>query len=230
MRANSRQGPLEGQRLSERAYQSIKARLLEGEWSAHDSIAVEALRTELGVSKQPVMDALRRLSVEGLVEIIPQVGSRVPAYTQDEASDFFTMFASLEAEATAVATRRYAEDQLAELIRINDELGQVAVIDDPGGRVHGYRTLNRAFHGLLLEMTHSSVILRVSEQMWDMSDLIINTSGRRRPLAHEVGERHADHERIIDALKSRDVRQARKEMRQHILRNIPMLEHARSED
>ena len=52
-------------------YDLLKERLHEGEYQAGERLPVESLKTESGVSKQPVMDAMRRLSSEGLVEIIP---------------------------------------------------------------------------------------------------------------------------------------------------------------
>jgi DNA-binding FadR family transcriptional regulator len=53
--------------------------------------------------------------------------------------------------------------------------------------------------------------------MWDMSDLIINTSGAPQPLAFAVPARYEDHERIIAALQRADPEGARAEMGAHIL-------------
>lgn len=214
----------DGRRLGSYVYDVVKERLLEGHWQAGESIGVEALKTELGVSKQPVMEALRRLAGDELVEIIPQVGCRVPVYGPDEVSDFFTLFASLEAEAAAVAATRRSDSQLARLVSINAQIGSLAAMPDPKERVHLYRTLNREFHTVILEMAHSAVVMRTSSRMWDMSDLLINAVGPTHPLANEVDQRHADHVHLIDALRRKDASAARTHMRAHILRNIAMLE------
>src|SRR6201996_6238917 len=79
-----------GRRLAPVVYDLLKERLLEGEFQAGQRLSVESLKTEFGVSKQPVMDALRRLATAGLIEIIPQVGSRVPVYSGADVTDFFT--------------------------------------------------------------------------------------------------------------------------------------------
>ncbi len=211
-------------RRSSLAYDIIKERLLEGQWAAGEHISIAALKTELGVSKQPIMDAVRRLSAEGLVDVIPQVGCRVPVFTMDETVDFFNIFASLEAEATAVAARRRTGEQVDALLLLNQKIRGLADISDPIGRIHGYLMFNRRFHRVILEMSHSSVVLRLSSRMWDVCDLLINTQGRSRPLADEIIERHGDHERIISALSEVDVGVARAEMHAHITRNIAMLE------
>jgi DNA-binding GntR family transcriptional regulator len=56
---------------------------------------------EFGGSKQPVMEALRRLSGDGLIEILPQVGSRVA--TPRDVSDFDVMFGGFEGTIAGVA-------------------------------------------------------------------------------------------------------------------------------
>src|SRR5580698_6003257 len=77
-----------GRRLAPVVYDLLKERLLAGEFQAGERLSVESLKAEFAVSKQPVMDALRRLSSEGLVEIIPQVGCRVPAHGSADVTDF----------------------------------------------------------------------------------------------------------------------------------------------
>jgi DNA-binding GntR family transcriptional regulator len=215
-----------GRRLASYVYDILKERLLEGYWRAGEHIVVEALKSEFGVSKQPVMEALRSLAGDGLVEIIPQVGCRVPTSAPEETSDFFTLFASIEAESAAIATTRCKDSDIARLVEINRQIGTYSALPDRRDRVRHYRTFNRQFHSAILEMARSSVVMRTGRRMWDMCDLLINTSGDTDPLADEIGERHAEHELIIDALRARDVTEVRDHMRKHILRNIPMLERA----
>jgi DNA-binding GntR family transcriptional regulator len=220
----------DGRRLGAFVYDVVKERLLGGQWRAGESIGVEALKVELGVSKQPVMEALRRLAGDDLVEILPQVGCRVPTYRPAEVSDFFHLFASLESEAAAIAAARGTQAQLARLVGINAQIGGLATLPDRQQRVHLYHTLNREFHTVILEMAHSPVVMRTSSRMWDKSDLLINATASTHPLADEVGERHVEHDAVIDALRARDAESVRMQMRAHILRNIPMLQAAGARD
>jgi DNA-binding GntR family transcriptional regulator len=224
--ANSGRYAANGRRLGAYVYDTVKERLLDGQWRAGEFIRVEALKDELGVSKQPIMEALRRLAGDDLVEIIPQVGCQVPIYPANEMSDFFKLFASLESEAATIATARRSESEIARLTGINAQIGVYSDLPDPRDRVHHYRTLNREFHAVILEMAHSPVVTRTSSRMWDMSDLLINASGRTDPLADDIGARHAEHELIIEALRARDAQGVRDQMRAHILRNIAMLQDA----
>jgi DNA-binding GntR family transcriptional regulator len=62
-----------GAPLNHAVYDLLKERLLEGLYPAGTRLPTDDLRIELGVSKQPVMEALRRLSADGMIEIVPQV-------------------------------------------------------------------------------------------------------------------------------------------------------------
>jgi DNA-binding GntR family transcriptional regulator len=211
-----------GRRLSAIVYDVVRERVLSGLWRAGESIPIDQLKIELGVSKQPVMDALRRLSVDGLVEVIPQVGCRVAEYSSMEAVDFFNVFATTEAEITAIAVSRHTAPQVAQLRELNAAIGE-SLEGDPMNRASGYLALNRQFHGVIQEMSRSPILLRTSSRMWDICDLLIMTSTAGIPLATDVHERHQEHERIIAAIADGDQDAARAEMHGHIVRNIPMI-------
>jgi DNA-binding GntR family transcriptional regulator len=72
-------------------------------------------------------------------------------------------------------------------------------------------------------MAHSRVMAQISRRMWDMSDLLINTTGEPQPLADAVSERHHDHEGIIAALREQDTAAARAEMEAHILGTVDLI-------
>ena len=64
-------------RLHDLAYAYLKNLLLGGGLDPGDQISSEGVSRVLSVSRAPVSDAIRRLTVEGLLEILPQVGCRV---------------------------------------------------------------------------------------------------------------------------------------------------------
>ena len=95
-----------GSRLNDAVYEQLKERLMEGRYTAGERVSAETLRLEFGVSKQPVMEALRRLSSDGLMEIVPQVGSRVSRYDLREVEDFYVMFGGFEGTIAGIAALR----------------------------------------------------------------------------------------------------------------------------
>ncbi len=221
--------PRAGERLSSFAYETIKGRLLDGEWAAGERISLEALKAEFGVSKQPIMDAVRRLASDGLIEILPQVGCRVPTRSLDEVNDFYTMFAGMEGAIASLAADRWTGDQLDALRAVNAGVSALADNDDAPTRSHGYRVMNREFHTRIYDMASSRVIADMSRRMWDLSDLLINTAGAPQPLATAVHERAHDHDEICDALAARDASLAREAMERHIITTVDII-HAELRD
>lgn len=212
-------------RLSWVVHDQIKERLLEGRYSGGERLSVEALRKEWGISKQPVMEALRRLSGDGLVDIIPQVGCQVTTYSPREVEDFFVMFGGFEGTISGIAALRRTDAQLAELDRSSEKIGRLCEAIDPVERSHGYRVLNRRFHTTIHAMAHSRVMAETSARMWDLSDFLINTTGRQQPLSSALEQRHDDHERIRAALHAGDQQAARREMEQHIVEIVGSVIH-----
>jgi DNA-binding GntR family transcriptional regulator len=218
-----RGGRTDGRRLNAVVYDVIRERLLTGQWEGGEMIPIDAIKAELGISKQPVMEALRRLSVDGLVEVVPQVGCRVSAYPLEQAIDFFNVFATTEAEIASIAVLRHTPRELERLREANRRL-ESAIDAEGEPQAQLYLVYNREFHSVVQDMTHSPILLRTSARMWDLCDLLIATAGKGAALASELRERCTEHDRIIDAMATGDREAARAEMHAHIVRNIPMLE------
>lgn len=215
--------PRTGGRLGSLVYDLLKERLLEGGYAAGERISLEALKVEFEVSKQPIMDAVRRLASDGLIEIIPQVGCRVPRYGAAELNDFYIMFGGMEGAIAGIAAQRWTGQQSTELRELNDRITALAANTDAGARSHGYRVMNREFHSRIHQMSASRIIADMSQRMWDLSDLLINTAGIPQPLAGAVPERAHDHDEICQALADRNPAAARDAMERHIVSTVGII-------
>jgi DNA-binding GntR family transcriptional regulator len=210
-------------RLNHAVYDQLKERLLEGRYAAGERLSTEVLRTEFGVSKQPVMEALRRLSGDGMIDVLPQVGSKVATYDLREVEDFYQMFGGFEGSIAGIAATRRTEEQLLELDLISQRIGQLRTDKDAGVRARGYRVLNRRFHEAIHLMAHSRIMAETSRKMWDLSDFLINTTGVPQPLSSALNERHDDHEEIRAALHAGDQAAARAAMERHIIGTVAVI-------
>ncbi|GCB44620.1 GntR family transcriptional regulator [Streptomyces sp. NL15-2K] len=209
--------------MSSQVHAAIKERLLEGAYKPGQRLSAAELGTEFGVSKQPTMEALRLLSADGLVTIVPQVGCEVATYEPQEVEDFFALFASMEGTISGLAASRRTEAGLRQLDAISGRIGDLTAETDPAARSHGYRVLNRDFHAQIHALAHSAVVAEVSHRMWDLSDFLINTSGAVFPLHAALEDRHHDHEVIRQALRDQDTEAARQEMERHVLGTLTIM-------
>ena len=209
-----------GQRLGQVILDELKERLLDGRYAAGSRISIEEVKAEFGVSKQPVMDAMRRLEAIGIVQIVPQSGCRVASYPLREVRDFFTLFGRFEGEIAAAAAERRTEDQLVDLDQAWERIEDVERRTDAAVRSRGYRFTNREFHLVIHRMAHSSVMASLSERMWDLSDFFINTLGGAGALSDALEERNHDHDVIRTAIRSGNAEIARVAMQSHILDTV----------
>jgi DNA-binding GntR family transcriptional regulator len=206
-------------RLGELAQQEIEGRLLDGIYAPGQKLVVEDLSAEFEVSRQPIMEALRVLSTEGLVTIIPQVGCRVASYGAQEVRDFFALFATMEGAVAALAATRRTDADLRALNEISARIGALLDEEDLTERAHSYRIRNREFHAQIHAMADSAIIADLSRRMWNLSDFLINTAELTDSL-HSVARRHLDHQSVQRALEAQDVELARRTMEDHIMANV----------
>ena len=206
--------------LALRVRDDLLERLLSGRYAPGSRISIDELKAEYGTSKQPVMDALRRLETSGLVQIVPQSGCRVVAYSAEEAADFFGLFAKFEGEVAAAAAARRTDAQLGELAAVSAELAGLAEATTEAARAGGYRRLNRRFHLVIHEMAASRVMAGLSERMWDLSDFLIVTSSGTAGVAAGVRHRNEEHDLIRAAIALGDPEIARAAMESHIRGSI----------
>ncbi|HEX7428395.1 MAG TPA: GntR family transcriptional regulator [Mycobacterium sp.] len=209
-----------GQRLGEVLLDELKERLLAGSYPVGSRISIEEVKAEFGVSKQPVMDAMRRLEATGIVEIVPQSGCRVAHYSPPEIRDFFNLFGRFEGEIAAAAATRRSDAQLVELGDAWQRIADLEELDDPEERSRQYRFLNRDYHLVIHRMSHSRVMANLSERMWDLSDFFVTTIGGVQQLSNSIPDRNHDHDVIRTAIRSQNPDVARAAMETHIVGTV----------
>jgi DNA-binding GntR family transcriptional regulator len=204
------------ERLSEQVYQITKQRLLDGEFDLGERLSVNKLVAELGASRQPVMDGLKRLENEGLLEIIPQVGVQVAALEPREIVDFFRLYTVVEGLCVRLAAERADAAGAARLAKINAEIGQL-LSQDSNVQIKSYRQLNRAFHTQIHTLAQSAQLTTMAHSLRDRSDFFINTALATNLFTHRLADAHQEHELICQAIAANDAATAQRLMDKHIM-------------
>ncbi|MEV6107791.1 GntR family transcriptional regulator [Streptomyces sp. NPDC051940] len=164
------------------------------------------LAGRLGVSRQPVREALQRLSTEGWVDLRPAQGAFVHEPTEQEADQLLTVRTLLEAEAVRLAAPRMD----AQAVAVLEELcvaGERAVAEDD---VEAAVELNARLHGEVMALAGNAVL----------AELAARVDRRVRwyytPVARQRG-RHswAEHRELVAALADGDAERAAAVMRAH---------------
>ena len=202
--------------LAERAYDHIKQLLVSGEITSQQWFMVDEIAEGLGTSRQPVMDALRRLSIEGFVEIVPQVGCRPRQPDISEIRDFFRFFAEGEALIAELAATRADPTTVLTLRLISAQIGALARQGNGvDKKADMYRTLNRQLHGEMRKAAQSPALSEIVESLGDRSDFYI-AYFKEKVFSPNLETAHVEHEQIIDAIAEGNAREARNAMKRHI--------------
>jgi DNA-binding GntR family transcriptional regulator len=97
------------------AYQQILRRIRLGDLGPGARIRTEDIAASLGLSRQPVREAIRRLEAEGYVTARPNRGAAVNRYTPVQLLELFEIRAALESLAVSIAAPRLRADDFARL-------------------------------------------------------------------------------------------------------------------
>lgn len=203
--------------LRDQVYEHIKQLLFAGVYGPGSQVLVEKIASELDVSRQPVMDALKRLNFEGFVTIIPQVGCRIRVYKLEEVSDFFHIVADVEAFAVELACKRRTAEDIVRMQVISGQIGGVAKSTRPAKeKAELYRSLNRQLHIEFGKATKSAPVMELVAGFGDRCDFFIASANR--PIYFErLQQAHHEHETVIKAIDEGDVHTATSVMRVHVL-------------
>lgn len=165
--------------LADHVYEQVKTQLFESRYGRDGWLPVEEIAAEMEVSRQPVMDSMKRLALEGFVTIVPQVGCRVRTYTNEEIHDFFMLFAFGEGLVAELAATRATPEDIINLRVISEQIGRLSTQKlSKADQARMYRSLNRMLHKEVRRIARSTSVTEIVESMGDRSDFFIATSGR----------------------------------------------------
>lgn len=198
---------------SNEVYELVVDRLVSAHYSVGDRLLVKELGDETGVSRQPIMSALNRLSAEGFVHIVPQVGCEIINPSAEEIADFFKLFQMLEGLLGELAAQRRTEEDMMELKLAHQRLSMMEQSSEASPQ--RYLKLNQAFHRQLYLMAHSPILARKQKNNFNMIDFFI---GQSIGFGHLMsgGTTVDEHKQIIDAIEAQDGERARRESEHHI--------------
>jgi DNA-binding GntR family transcriptional regulator len=174
---------------------SIRERILAGEFVPGERLAEERLSAELGVSRMPVREALRALAAEGIVTIEPRRGASVTSYTPAQVQELVEVRATLESLNARLAARRKDPAQIGELQRVLavgtkiNEKTDLATIQDNNNR----------FHEALEAIGANSMLSSIVRSLRDRTALIFARQSRSR-----VRENWKEHAQIVRAVIAGD--------------------------
>jgi DNA-binding GntR family transcriptional regulator len=199
---------------SESVVNAVRGLILRGQYTAGSRLGEVELAATLGVSRTPVREALRLLAAEGLVELTPNKGARVMAWSDAELEEVFVLRAQVEGLAARRAAERVTDADL-------DELERLALEHAEATATRGDRDLERVYE--LNGRFHAGVVqaAAVGSSLTAVVGSLVHSVVLHRTLHVfddvEMDRSSRHHLEIVAAMRNRDPEWAECVMRSHLL-------------
>lgn len=192
------------------ALQGILSLVLSGSVRAGERLPTEILASRLGMSRTPIREALRQLSSDGMVELVPRGGARLVRPTPEEVLETYELRAHLEVLAVRKVVRRLTPLGEARLEACLAGEGVALISEDPW--LLFSETLS--LHRVLVDLAESPVLADTLEAFFRRTYLY----ALLMPLPEAENRVSAkEHRDIVDALKARDGIRAERLIQAHVL-------------
>lgn len=198
---------MKGVSLSEQAYDCIKQEIVSLKLPPGSVIDETGLQEELGFGRTPIREALKRLSLEKLVIIVPRRGMFVTEIGIRDLQQLFEMRLPLETLAARLAAERGTEEHWDRMKRALSELTGTSANNK------ALITIDKTCHEIIYEATDNEFLrdtlvthYALSLRLWYY---FLSRIGDMREALEE-------HHLILEALQVKDGEKAARLMERHI--------------
>ena len=195
--------------LRDVVFKTLREAILKGDLAPGERLMEIKLANQLGVSRTPIREAIRKLELEGLVVMVPRKGAEVAKITEKDLRDVLEVRASLEELAISLACERITDEKIAEL---KDALEQFRTVIK-GKDVTKIAQMDVAFHDVIFEATQNARLVQMvnnlREQMYRYRLEYLKDFSTHSRLDEE-------HVKIFEAVSAQDIERATALIREHI--------------
>lgn len=190
---------------------TIREMVISGRLGAGARIDEKSLSEELGVSKTPIREALKVLASEGLVELLPNRGSRVIKPSREAIQHLFSVIAGLERLAAEIVARDAPQRDIQALSALHENMSQFFA----NRQRESYFELNHQIHETIITMTRNPVLVQTHSELM--------TRARRPRFIAITSESRwqesiKEHSLLMAAIELRDSRIAGEILYKHVLK------------
>lgn len=195
--------------MQDQVYQILKKEICEGYYSPGQWLQEKELSTHLHVSRSPVRDALRKLSNDGLVEIIPNKGTFVRVFTAGDINDVYEFRVLVESYSIRESPKNLTPELKEAITACLSNLNRTYRDNDR----KNYIEYDTVLHALIIKLSGNSLIESTYEKIHSLLQpfRIYSLVNRQR-----FDESIVEHEGIVDAILAGNVGRAEEINRQHL--------------
>ena len=207
----------EHENLDQKAYSILKDMIIERKLLPGKKIPQEKLAQDLGISRTPLISALKFLEQEKLVESVPRRGFYVRLFSKEEMVYIFELREVLEGLAARRAASRITDSQIKKLNNFFQSFAKQENISN----YKGYAREDRRFHNFVIDVGAKEFLksILLTTNIISFSYQVLQSEGLVRPPNETIQE----HLAVIEAIKKRDSQAAENLMRRHFKKSLAYL-------
>lgn len=195
--------------LRELVFDTIRTAIIAGKMQPGERVMEVQLAEELGVSRTPVREAIRKLELEGLVKMEPRKGAYVTPLSITDVKEMMEIRRALEMLCAELAAENATEEEIEEMRVANRGFEESAGENDEFGVI----TWDTSFHDQMYAASGNdrlfNMIHTLREQMQRMRIDYVHNIPQREPL---IGQ----HEEIIENIAAHRAKEAGLMAAEHI--------------
>jgi DNA-binding GntR family transcriptional regulator len=193
--------------LGAQVYHLLRDRILRGEIAGGSRLIQGPLSEEIGTSRIPVRDALKRLESDGLVKCDETGRYSVVQFSTEDAEEVYAIRRRLEPFAVELAARAMTSEAMGEIKSLFNELNKAA----RRRQLEKYIEINTSFHMAIYEASGMVRLVRIIRGLYSgvpsLTPIVLE--GR-------IVRSQEEHAEIVDRLSARDGAGAARAMDRHI--------------
>lgn len=195
--------------LRELVCDAIRSAINSGKYHPGERLMEIQMAEELGISRTPVREAIRKLEMEGFVVMIPHKGTYVADISLKDITEIYEVRLSLDMLAASLAAERISDEELEEMNRQLLLTATLSVKKDMDKIV----AADSVFHDVLYRAARNERLVAIIN---NLREQITNIRGRSMAQPGRMKETLAEHRALLDAIASRDAEAAAAAARNHI--------------
>ncbi|GAB6931182.1 GntR family transcriptional regulator [Paenibacillus sp. JCM 10914] len=188
-------------------YEQIRDKILNGDLAGGTKLVEERLAEEMGVSRTPVRESIRKLEQEGLIK-----RKRVVQPTVEDLRHIFEVRILLEGYACRCAAS-YMDEETAERLQECIDVART-------GDVKQTMDVNKRFHDIIVQASRNPEIIDIIDRMQSIIYLF-----RRAVVYHKRPFLIDEHQLILDAIRKHDAPEAERLMQEHLQADLDFYLH-----
>lgn len=209
------------QTSAEVAYNIISEKILSGEFEPGMRLSRRKMAEVTGVSVIPVIEALKKLEEDNLVESKPQWGSSVTVPTLEKVIESYQFREAIECQCARIVSQTMTEEQRVMISLIAKELDNTPYNPDTVGQM---QEKHFSFHTMLAQFTGNALLVDSLRKI-NLFGILCNALRATRP---NVNVPRYWHMRLVDVIADGNPEKAEEMMRIHIKDSLdPIIENAK---